>query len=121
MSETNATECEDIIGRPITEHDASAVADAYWRATGNAGGWVEHDGPDIGIGGKVIGTGAYGPAIRVCSDVITATDLAEALHDAAIYGAESALYESGASVSWEDGYVISRITGGPLLEEDGDR
>ena len=87
-------DAEGIIGRPITEWDASAVAAEYWEATDNAGGWVDHD---------------------------RFPDLAEALHDAAIYGAESALYESGASVSWEDGYVISRITGGPLLEEDGDR
>jgi hypothetical protein len=109
-------DAEDIIGRPITEHDASAVADAYWRATGNAGGWVEHDGPDIGIGGKVIGTGAYGPAIRVCSDVIAAADLAEVLRDAAIYGAEGAL-PADVWVWWEDGYVISQITGGPLADD----
>lgn len=36
-------DAEDIIGRPITEHDASAVAAEYWDATDNAGGWIDHD------------------------------------------------------------------------------
>lgn len=106
-------DAEGIIGRPITEHDASAVADAYWRAADNDGGWVPLDGPPIGIGGTLIGTGAYGPAIRVCTDLIGMEDLAEALHDAATYGAEGAL-PADVWVRWEDGYVISRITGGPL-------
>jgi len=86
---------EDIIGRPVTEHDASAVAAEYWEATDNVGGWVDCD---------------------------RFPDLAEALHDAATYGAEGAL-PADVWVWWEDGYVVSRITGGPLLEEDeeGDR
>ena len=84
------SDAEDITGRPITGHDASAVAAEYWDATDNAGGWVDHD---------------------------RFPDLAEALHDAAIYGAEFALPE-GVCVWWEDGYVISRITGGPLHPAD---
>lgn len=80
---------EGVIGRPIAEHDASAVAAEYWTATDNAGGWIDHD---------------------------RFPDLAEALHDAATYGAEAAL-PAGAHVWWEDGYVISRITGGPLHAE----
>ena len=80
---------EGVIGRPITEHDASAVAAEYWTATDNAGGWV---------------------------DAERFPDLIDALHDAATYGAEGALPE-GVFVWWEDGYVISRITGGPLHAE----
>lgn len=80
---------EAIVGRPITDHDASAVAAEYWTATDNAGGWLDHE---------------------------RFPDLAEALHDAATYGAEGAL-PSDVYVWWDDGYVISRITGGPLADE----
>jgi len=90
----------DILGRRITEHDASAVADAYWRATDNAGGWIDHDHAPVVIGADVEATSM---------DV-----LGEALHDAATYGAEGALSDVGAAVWWDDGYVISRVIGGPL-------
>lgn len=48
-------------------------------------------------------------------DVDDEPDLAERLHDGATYGAEGAL-PAGVYVWWEDGYVISRITGGPLVD-----
>ena len=72
---------------------AMADADAYWTVC-PSGGWAPVEDPD-----------AY--------------SLSEALADAVRF-AEQAL-PSGVCVWWEDGYVISRITGGPLLDEDGDR
>lgn len=48
-------------------------------------------------------------------------DMSQALSEA-VGAAESVLAsEVGAFVWWDDGYVVGRITGGPLLEEDGDR
>jgi len=90
----------DILGRRITERDASDVADAYWTVTDNAGGWIDHDHSPV-----VIGTDVEATSMDV---------LGEALRDAATYGAEGALSDVGAVVWWDDGYVISRTIGGPL-------
>lgn len=40
--------------------------------------------------------------------------MGEALSDA-IYAGEAALVDLGLEVWWDDGYIIGRVTGGPLL------
>ncbi len=69
----------------------SAVADAYWKACPN-GGWAPI---------------AEGDAYTLSEELADTANVVESYLPALVY--------------WEDGYVISRITGGPLLEEDGDR
>lgn len=63
-------------------------ADAYWEACPN-GGWAPIEDPDT-------------------------YSLADALGDA-VQHAEQSL-PAGVYVWWDDGYVISRITGGPLAD-----
>jgi hypothetical protein len=88
-------------GRPVPTGDHYETAAIYWEATYHDGGWAPDSGA-VALSPVVFARWSDGDLSQWLSDAIT--------------GAESDLADLGLSVFWDDGYVISRLIGGPLAE-----